>query len=49
MAKKEGRIIASGINPQGVPWKEISFIEEKEKIKENGSKKDDKTKELKEK
>ena len=30
MSKKEGRIVATGVNPQGVPWKEISFVEEKQ-------------------
>ena len=41
MPKKEGRIVATGVNPQGVPWKEISFIEERneEKIKEAQKKK----------
>lgn len=29
MSKKEGRIVATGVNAQGVPWKEISFVEEK--------------------
>ncbi len=37
MSKKEGKIIATGINPQGVPWKEISFVEKEEKPKENDS------------
>ncbi len=29
MPKKEGKIVATGVNPQGVPWKEISFVEER--------------------
>jgi hypothetical protein len=33
MSKKEGRIVATGINPQGVPWKEISFVEENKQEK----------------
>jgi hypothetical protein len=30
MPKKEGRIVARGINPQGVLWIETSYIEDKE-------------------
>ena len=33
MSKKEGRIVATGINPQGVSWKEISFVEENKQEK----------------
>ncbi len=33
MPKKEGRIVATGVNSQGVPWKEISFVEEKRQEK----------------
>lgn len=41
MSKKEGRIVATGVNPQGVPWKEISFIDEKRQEKTRRSKKKD--------
>lgn len=42
MSKKEGRIVATGVNPQGVPWKEISFVEEnrQEKTRQSSKKKD---------
>lgn len=37
MPKKEGRIVATGVNPQGVPWKEISFVEKREQGKIKGN------------
>lgn len=40
MSNKEGRIVATGVNPQGVSWKEISFIDEKEHEKRGSKKKD---------
>lgn len=33
MSKKEGRIVATGVNSQGLPWKDISFVEEKRQEK----------------
>lgn len=39
MSNKEGRIVATGVNPQGVPWKEISFVEENKQEKRQSSKK----------
>ncbi len=41
MSNREGRIVATGVNPHGVPWKEISFIDENKQEKRQSSKKKD--------
>ena len=41
MSNKEGIIVATGVNPQGVPWKDISFVEENKQEKRQSSKKKD--------
>lgn len=44
MPKKEGKIVATGVNPQGVPWKEISFVEERQEKPKSRSKETEKVK-----